>query len=65
MVVTFDLVDQKLIHPEQAIVEVYNCITPTVKWNDILELEHHSVFKTLELTIGVAKLCLLGRRGRS
>ena len=48
MVVKFDLIDQKLIHPEQAIVEVYNCITPSGKADDILELEHHSAFKTLQ-----------------
>jgi len=47
MVVKFDLIDQKLIHPEQAMVEVYNCISPDGK-SDILELEHHSAFKTLQ-----------------
>jgi hypothetical protein len=46
MVVKFDLVDRKLIHPEQGLVEVYNCISPKGESN-ILELEHHSAFKTL------------------
>lgn len=47
MIVHFDLVDRKLIHPEQALVEVYNCISPDGE-TDILELEHHSAYKTLQ-----------------
>ncbi len=47
MTINFELIDRSLIHPEQALVEVYNCISADGRSN-ILELEHHSAFKTLQ-----------------
>jgi hypothetical protein len=47
MKISFERVDQKLIHPEQALVEVYNAVSPDASMN-LLELEHHSAFKTLK-----------------
>ncbi|MFA9388602.1 MAG: DUF4380 domain-containing protein [Prolixibacteraceae bacterium] len=44
--INFEKVERNLIHPEQALVEVYNKISTGGK-TDILELEHHSAYKTL------------------
>jgi hypothetical protein len=46
MTIQFPLLDIKEIHPEQAHVEVYNCISVSGA-DDLLELEHHSAYKTL------------------
>lgn len=45
--IRFDRVERTKIHPEQALVEVYNCIAANPVFN-ILELEHHSAYQTLE-----------------
>jgi hypothetical protein len=45
--INFDMVPKEQIHPEQALVEVYNCVTTNGKDN-VLELEHHSACKALQ-----------------
>lgn len=45
--IQFDKVPKELIHPDQALIEVYNCITQSGR-NNVLELEHHAAYKTLE-----------------
>lgn len=46
LTINFDLVPLEAIHPEQGMVEVYNCVSFN-KPSCILELEHHSAYKTL------------------
>jgi hypothetical protein len=45
--INFDLLPPEKIHPDQALIEVYNSISATGSGN-LLELEHHSAYKTLE-----------------
>lgn len=47
LTIEFDKVPFNDIHPEQALVEVYNCISVDGS-TDILELEHHSAYTTLQ-----------------
>jgi hypothetical protein len=47
LTIEFDKVPFNEIHPEQALVEVYNCISVDGS-ADILELEHHSAYTHLE-----------------
>lgn len=47
LVISFDQVEQGMIHPEQGFVEIYKMITGSGK-GDLLELEHHSAFETLQ-----------------
>jgi hypothetical protein len=42
----FDMVPKEQIHPEQALVEVYNCVTTNGRDN-VLELEHHSAYQKI------------------
>lgn len=44
--ITFDLIPARLIHPEQALVEVYNCVSADGT-SDLLEMEHHSAYHTM------------------
>lgn len=46
LTIEFDKVPKEQLHPEQALVEVYNCIS-TDGTTDILELEHHSAYTTI------------------
>jgi len=46
LTINFDLVPKVFIHPEQGMVEVYNCISFSEP-SCIVELEHHSAYKTL------------------
>lgn len=45
--IEFEKVPKENIHPEQALVEVYNCVSAR-GINNILELEHHSAYQTLK-----------------
>lgn len=47
LVIGFDKVPPEKIHPEQALVEVYNKVSTDGKSN-LLELEHHSAYKTIQ-----------------
>ena len=47
LTIQFDRVDKEKIHPEQALVEVYNCLSKDGR-SDILELEHHSAYQVLQ-----------------
>jgi len=47
LVISFDFVEKDLIHPDQGFVEIYKMISETGS-RDLLELEHHSAFKTLQ-----------------
>lgn len=47
LTIAFDKVPFDQIHPEQALIEVYNCVSSN-GLDDILELEHHSAYKTLK-----------------
>lgn len=44
--IKFDKVPKDQIHPEQALIEVYNNTTSNGR-DDVLELEHHSAYQTL------------------
>lgn len=46
LIINFDLVPKEQIHPEQALVEVYNCVTTSGRDN-VLELEHHSAYQKI------------------
>jgi hypothetical protein len=43
----FPAQDPSLVHPRQATIEIYNCISRDSTEN-VLELEHHSAFRTLK-----------------
>lgn len=45
--IEFEKVPFENIHPEQALVEVYNCVSASGITN-VLELEHHSAYQTLK-----------------
>ena len=45
--INFEKVPLEKIHPEQALIEVYNCITSN-GLNNVLELEHHSAYQTIK-----------------
>lgn len=45
--VVFEKIAQSRIHPKQALIEVYNCVATNPESN-LLELEHHSEYKTLK-----------------
>ena len=47
LTINFDLVPKEQIHPEQALVEVYNCVTTSGRDN-VLELEHHSAYQKID-----------------
>lgn len=47
LTIEFDKVPQNQIHHEQALIETYNCVSSD-GLNNILELEHHSAFTTLQ-----------------
>jgi hypothetical protein len=47
LVMWFDFVEQEQIHPDQGFVEIYKKIT-TSGSGDLLELEHHSAYTTLQ-----------------
>ncbi|NJM17095.1 MAG: DUF4380 domain-containing protein [Bacteroidales bacterium] len=47
-VLTFQKHEQKEIHPEQSLVEIYNMVDPTNTSNHLLELEYHAPFKLLQ-----------------
>ncbi|MCF8361146.1 MAG: DUF4380 domain-containing protein [Prolixibacteraceae bacterium] len=46
LVIEFDKVPKEKIHPEQALVEVYNCVSANGE-TDLLELEHHSAYQEI------------------
>ncbi len=47
LVMTFDYVERDQVHPEQGFVEIYKMVTSGGR-GDLLELEHHSAFLTLQ-----------------
>lgn len=47
LTLNFDRVPKNKIHPEQALVEVYNCSSADGR-SDILELEHHSAYHKIK-----------------
>jgi hypothetical protein len=46
LIIKFDKVQREMIHPDQALVEVYNCVSSNGETN-LLELEHHSAYKEI------------------
>jgi hypothetical protein len=46
LIIEFDKVPKDKIHPEQALVEVYNCVSANGE-TDLLELEHHSAYQEI------------------
>jgi hypothetical protein len=47
LIIEFDKVPRGKIHPEQALVEVYNCVSANGE-TDLLELEHHSAYQKIK-----------------
>lgn len=47
LVISFDYVEPQEVHPEQGFIEVYKRVTASGR-GDLLELEHHSAYVTLQ-----------------